>query len=493
MRELSTTQFIATQHTDVNLLYKNGLLTPVELKKNLTYLYGKDSDMFPLLTMTEGNGAIVSKTPLKLNDTQYTWKVFGRTKHTSKIVRILDASANPGKGRTVIRAIFEDNIIHVQYSVRTPDGLNRCRIQTEGRRYGVEGYMYEMVLMTGDETTWITNDNFLNGKSWAYGPTSVAATKSDGTHSNSMVPGEWTNQFGFQRYSKEITGNIANKVVNIQLDATDANGNNVTTDMWMPFEMAMFERDMRLMLETDLWESEYNRDQYGVIHLTDPVTNEVIPQGAGIKQALKVVGNYDTYSTLTRSKFDNTIKSVFGNRVDDTPMELVIYTGRGGAEAFHTAIMNDAVLNQYFTPVGEKAVSGNGFLSYGAYFNQYRTIDGKVLTIKVANYFDHGLIAEQQRANSQMFGSYPWESYTMICLDHSRTNDGGRNITLVAEAGREYITGVYKGLTPLPGSWGAIPEGLLSTTKDEAKYEVMISQGISFTNPTTSFMLTFEP
>ena len=76
MRELSTTQFIAVQHTDVNLLYRTGLLTPVELKQNLTYLYGKDSEMFPLLTMTEGNGAIVSKKPLKLNDTQYTWKVF---------------------------------------------------------------------------------------------------------------------------------------------------------------------------------------------------------------------------------------------------------------------------------------------------------------------------------------------------------------------------------------------------------------------------------
>lgn len=487
MRELSTTQFIAEQHTDQNLLYRTGLLSPVELKQNLTYLYGKDSDMFPLLTMTEGNGAIVSKKPL--NDTQYTWKVFGRTKHTSKIVRLYDNVTKPGFGRTKFRFVMEDNMFHVSYSTRTPDGLYQVRIQSEGRKIGTKEWLYEGVLMTGDETTYITLDNFATGKSWTYGPTSVSAVKSDGTHSNTMVPGEWTNQFGFQRYSKEISGNIANKVVNIEFETMEGG----TTNMWMPFEMSLFEKDMRLMLETDLWESEYNRDEYGVIHLIDEVSNEVIPKGAGIKQALRVVGNYDTYSVLTKRKFDNTIKAVFGNRIDDTPMELVLYTGRGGAEMFHNAIMNDALLNQYFTPLGAKAIQGNGFLTYGTYFNQYRTIDQKLLTIKVTNYFDHGLIAEGQRANGMMYEGYPYESYTMICLDHSRTKDGGRNITIVAEQGREYITGVYKGLTPLPGSWGAIPEGILSTTKDEAKYEVMISQGISFTNPSTSFMLQFQP
>jgi len=443
--------------------------------------------MFPLLTMTEGNGAIVSKKPLRLNDTQYTWKVFGRMKHTSRIVRLQDSFSYPGLGRSKFRFVMEDNTFHVSYSVRTPDGLHQVRIQSEGRKIGTNEWLYEGMLMTGDQTTYVTLDNFISGKSWTYGPTSVSAVKSDGTHSNSMTPGEWTNQFGFQRYSKEISGNIANKVVNIQFD-TEGGG---TTDMWMPFEMSLFEKDMRLMLETDLWESEYNRDQYGVIHLIDEVSNEVVPKGAGIKQALKVVGNYDTYSTLTRQKFDNTIKAVFGNRIDDTPMELIIYTGRGGAEMFHNAIMTDALLNQYFTPLGAKGISGEGYLTYGAYFNQYKTIDGKILTVKVSNYFDQGLLAEGQRANGQMYNGYPWESYTLICLDHSRTNDGGRNITIVAEEGREYITGVYKGLTPLPGSWGAIPEGILSTTKDEAKYEVMISQGISFTNPTTSFMLQF--
>lgn len=488
MRELSKTAFVPETHTDVNLLYKTGLMRPIELKANLTFMYGKNTNMFPLLAMTEGNGAITSKKPKTLGDTTYTWKVFGRQKHTSKVVRLYDTVAEPGKGKSKFRFVMEDNIFHISYSVRTPDGLHQARIQSEGVKIGVNEYLYEAVLMTGTKATYISPSNFATGKSWVYGPTSVSAIKSDGTYSNTMVPGEWTNQFGFQRYSKEITGNIANKVVNIEMELEGGGKSNY----WMPFEMSQFEQDVRLMMETDLWDSEYNRDEFGVIDLMDEVSGEPVPKGAGVKQALKIVGNYDTYSTLTRGKIDNTIRAVFSNRVDDTPMELIIYTGQGGANAFHNAIMNDAILMQYFTPLGEKSISGDGYLQYGSYFNQYKTIDGKLLTIKVSNYFDQGLTAELQRANGQMHDGYPWDSYTMVCLDHSLTNDGDRNIMIVAEEGREYITGVYKGMTPLPGSWGAIPEGILSTTKDEAKYEIMVSQGIAFTNASTSFLLEFS-
>lgn len=488
MRELRTTEYIATQYTDENLLYRTKLIDPVELKQGLTYMYGKDSDMFPLLTMTEGNGAFKSVKPKLMNDTQYTWKVFGRMKHTSKVVRLFDVNANPGLGHSEFRVVMEDNWLHAMYSVFTPDQENQCRVQHEGEYIAPGQWLYTFALMTGDETTSIDLSNFQEGMSWVMGATSVAASKSDGTTSNSMIPGEWTNQFGFHRYSKQIAGNIANKVTNIQFDLD----NGKTTNLWMPFEMKLFELDNRLLNESDLWYSEYNRDSNGKIHLKDPDTGEPIPKGAGVKQALKTVNNYDTYSILTKAKLDNTVKAVFGNRVDKTPMEIVLYTGRGGAEMFDSAIRSDAVLNNYYQAMGEKAISGGTYLSYGAYFNQYKTIDGRTITIKIVDLFDHGLLAEQQRANGQLYNGYPWESYNLVFLDHSMTDDGERNITLVAEQGREYLTGIYKGMSPLPGAWGGIPEKFLSTRKDVAAYEVMTSQGIAFTNPTTSFWLQFR-
>ena len=61
---------------------------------------------------------------------------------------------------------------------------------------------------------------------------------------------------------------------------------------------------------------------------------------------------------------------------------------------------------------------------------------------------------------------------------------------MVAAKGREYQTGVYKGMSPLPAVWGPVPEGIVSTRKDIATYEVITSKGIVFTNPTTSFWLS---
>lgn len=488
MRELRPTVYNDTQYSDENLLYRTKLIDPVELKQGLTYMWGKDSEMFPLTVLTEGNGAAKSVKPKKLNDTQYTWKVMGRMKHTSKVVRLYDSSTTPGIGHGEFQVVMEDNWFHAMYSAFTPDQQHQVRVQSEGKKIGPKEWLYTFALMTGGPTDYISLDNFTAGLAWVMGATSVAASKSDGTTSNSMVPGEWTNQFGFHRYSKQIAGNIANKVTNIEFDLS----NGKKTNLWMPFEMSIWEQEMRLLNESDLWYSEYNRDENGVIHLRDPESNEPIPKGAGVKQTLMAVNNYDTYSILTKAKLDNTVKAVFSNRTDKTPMEIVLYTGRGGAEMFHNALMTDAVMNNYYNSLGDKNIGGATLLSYGAYFNQYRTIDGRLITIKIVDLFDHGLLAEQQRVNGQMYEGYPWESYNLVFLDHSMTSDGERNIMLVAEEGREYITGIYKGMTPLPGAWGGIPEQYLSTRKDVAAYEVMTSQGIAFTNPTTSFWLQFK-
>ena len=80
MRELKSTSYNSTDYTDVNVLYKNEMIDTVQLSKGLTYLYGKDTALFPLLTLTGGQAGIKSVKPKLLNDTQYTWKVMGRQK-----------------------------------------------------------------------------------------------------------------------------------------------------------------------------------------------------------------------------------------------------------------------------------------------------------------------------------------------------------------------------------------------------------------------------
>jgi len=492
MRELYSQTYNSDIYTDENVLYRNELIDTVSLSKGLTYLYGKDTALFPLLTLTEGQGGITGLKPKALNDTQYTWNVMGRQRNTFTVKALANTNnTKPGLGFTSFEVDCTDDWAKRYYSATTPDKEHQIRVQGTGVPQATGLVRYRFVLNTSDPTDYISLANFQDGQVWVLGATSVPASKSDGTSSNSIAPGKWTNQFGFQRYSKNIAGNVANKVTNVEFDLEGGG----KTNLWMPFEMKQFEIHKRQMMEEQLWNGIYNRDSNGVIHLRDDETGEPIPQGAGIKEILKTTGQYETYATMTLNKWDSIARTLFTNRVDYTPMELVVYGGSGAMDQINTAIKSDAVGNSYYEKLGaEEIMSGkDGYLSYGKYFNQYKTIDGHIITFKYSKLFDQGSLAEMDRANGRVYDNLPYESYNMVLLDQSMNDDGERNIQLVGEKGREVITGVYKGMSPLPGAWGAIADNkILSTKKDEASYEIMTSQGITMKNYTTSYYLEFS-
>jgi len=493
MREIETIQYNSERFTDENVLYKNKLIDKVELSGGLTYLWGKDSDMFPLLSLTDGQKGMLSVKPKALNDTQYTWNVMGRMKHVSKVVGLANASnTKPGLGGTSFEVDFEDDWFLKFYTIMSPDKQHTCRIQGNPVRLGANRFRITLIIMTGDADEYVDTDNFTTGMSWVMGAPVVTLSKSDGTSSNSMSPGKWTNQFGLYRFSKNITGNVANKVTNIEFDLEGGG----TTNLWMPYEMKLFEIDRRLMLEERMWDSKYNRNSYGEIMNKDSENGEPLPEGAGIRDILKSTGQYDTYGQLTLSKLDGVINKLFANRVDDTPMELVIIGGKGAMRQVNKAIKGDALSSGYYEKLGhEEIMSGkDGYLSYGKYFNQYKHIDGQMFTFKPGKIFDVGLRAELDRANGNMFDGLPFSSYDLFLLDMSRTNDGERNIELVAEKGREVKEAIYKGFTNLPEVWQAMGnDKFIATRLDEASYEVMVSQGINMRNYTTSYHLEFRP
>jgi hypothetical protein len=475
------------QFSDENLLLNFKMITPVQLSKNLTWLWGKDSDEFPLTFLTEGNGAVKSLKPLKLNDTQYKWKVMGRRRTTSKCLGIPNTNITTlGLNSVAFEIDFEDDFFKRMYTAYSPSGKFRIRFQNDGQKIADHRYRYRCILLNGGNSNYITSDQYTEGLYWSSGAPIAAASKSEGTSSNHVAPGEMTNQFGFHRYGYELAGNVSNKVTNIQFDLPGGG----TTDKWIPFDFKMWELDRKKLNEEDLWYSEYNRDNNGVV-LAKEEDGEPLPIGAGIRHILYTGGQYDTYSTLTLNKLKSMVRSIYSNRVDSTPMEIVLYTGRGGMEQFHNAIMVDAIANSYFTPLGATQINSgkDGFLQYGTYFNQFKTIDGYILTLKYAKMFDHGSIALAQRQNGDMIDGYPRNSYTMVCLDQSKTDDGGRNLTMVCEEGRELVTGIYKGMSAIPEVWGAVQGMQVSTRKDVASFELIDSQGIHFANYTTSFWL----
>lgn len=485
LREIGQKQYSKEVYSDADMLLNFKVLGAVDLNKSLTYLWGKDSNQFPLLSLTEGMGAVSRKKPINAGDTQYKWKVMGRPTVTSPIVRLITPTATPGKGFMSFKAEFQDNWIPYQYSAITPDGKHMVRMQTDGEQLASGGYMYEMIILTGNPDDYIDLKNFEQGSYWGMGAPTIAGELSTGSRSTAESWTEMTNQFGFHRFSKIITGNIANIVTEFTLDFDDGS----TTNLWMPWEMKRFELMRKRMLEQDLWFSEYNRDVNGVIHNQEKHSNKPIPRGAGVRDILKSVGNYFQYSHMSLELIDMIISRIYEVRNDAyVPAEIVLYTGHGGAKAFQRCIKQDAILNGYFDKLGAEEIQRiGGVLTYGAYFGQYKHSSGATVSCKVVDVFEHGTYADMDRKNGRMYDNHPITSYTMVFLDHSVNNTlGERNIQLVCEEGRESLYGVYHGLTPLPDAWGAYNQNL-STREDIATYEVMVSQGINFLNATTSF------
>lgn len=476
--------FDSSEYTDVNFLYSNQLVDVPTISKNMTYVHGKDSNAFPLTYTTEGQNALSKVTSKKLNDTQYTWDIMGRLRLTSKVVGVVGSTGitSYGVGFTPFEVEFEDGWFIKDYGATSPDGEHQVRIQGKGSKPN----SYMMIITSGNIEEGIPASNFVAGKSWVMGAPAVSLSKSDGNRTNRQTPGKLTNQYGLYRYSMNIAGNVSNKATVYQFEL-DGGG---TTDMWIPEEMRQFDYDRRILNESELWYSKYNRDEFGNVTTIDDETGEVVPKGAGVKEMLTEAGNHSTYTTLTLDKLEGTINRIFSNYLGDQEPEIVLYTGDGGIREFNNAIKNTAQGNSYYEKLGAEEIrERGGFLEYGKYFKSYRTIDDKVLTVVNTSLFNHGPRAQMDKANGELINGFSKESYNMVYLDHSQDDKGERNIQMITEDGREYIANIYKGMANLPPMWGAVSGNLIATRKDIASYEVMESKGINMRNATTSFWL----
>lgn len=488
MRELGVVKFDSKTYSDRNMILNFNLATPAEIDMNLTYLWGRDEDRFPLLTLTAGQGAIDFKVKVNGGDTQYTWPIATRLRVTSRVKKLITTTDAPGINFGTIEVLMEDNWFIYQHTAISPSGV-QFRIQNEGVASEMGGYIYRFTNMSGNAENYAPTSDFNPGAVWALGAPTIPGSKSDGNRSNNQAPAKAINQYGYYRFSKEIAGNMSNLVVNIEFP-TEGGG---TTNLWMPYEMKVWEITRREMLEEDLWFSEYNRDVNGIIHLTDEKTGEAIPRGAGVRDILRAVGNYETYGPiLTLSRLDRIIHRIFDSRIDTIVKEIVLYCGKGFSYMFNDAIYRDARFKNYFVTLGANEIeSAGGWMSYGKYFNKYKLINGQTLTIKVVDIFDNGIRARRDREAGRTYNGLPLTSYTAVFMDHSLGMDNKSNIQFVCEEGREYKAGVYLGMADVPDSWRAAKTNQLSDRQDIASYEVLGSQGINIKNPTTSFWLDF--
>ena len=485
LREVSRGNYDDRGYSNEETIAHLMLSKPAEINNILTYTYGMDDDRFPLTFLTEGQGNVGV---VDIDTVQWTWKTMGRSKFNDYVLWFNTSNTTPGKGGAMFDVEFATHWLIEQFGLIAPDGHTQVRIMKDLGPGAHGGYVYRLKLTNPNPAAYVDPSvNLAVGKYWSMTAPTIPESYSKGNRSNVMGPGKMTSQLEFHRYSKEIAGNISNTIVTYEFK-TKGGG---TTNLWINEEMRQHDLMMRIMDEERLWFAEYNRTENGEITMVDPDNGQPITHTAGMQEICRE-SNYDTYGeVLTLNKIERTVGDVLDKDTDTGQMEVVLGGGKGFMEDFDMAIRNDARSEGFATPLGDKMIEDfNGGLSYGKYFRRYKTVDNHIITVKHLPFLDHGSAAENDKANGNVHPrtNRPLSSHQAFLLDLS-TYNGVRNVRKVRQKGQIYQSGVIKGLTPIPPSWGAVPTNSIATDVDVSRYEIKNSYGLQVNNATKMMQL----
>lgn len=482
MRVLSQGRYEDRGYSNEESIAYLQLQKPVEINAFLTYNYGMDDDRFPLSFMTEGQG---TSGVSDIATVQWTWATMGRMKFTDFVTYFNAANINPGLGGAEIEVHFSTHWFIEQYGLIAPDGRTQVRVQKDLGE-SAYGYGYILKLTSPNPNAFIDPAMLAKGMYWSMSAPTVSESYSKGNRSNSMGPGKMTSQLEFQRYSKEIAGNLANVVTEYEFK----NKQGGSSKLWINEEMRQFHLNMRVMNEERLWMAEYNRNANGEIALKDRDNGKPIPHTSGMLEICRE-SNFDTYGEyLTLNKIKRTVGDVIDRDTDTGTMDIVLMGGKGFLEDFDEAMKIDAKENGFLTPLGDKEIQGNGNLEYGAYFRKYKTVDGHTITAKHCSFFDKGTIAEAAKQNGMIHprSGLPITSHQACFIDFS-SYEGNRNVRMVRQKGQVYKAKVIEGMTDIPACWGLPNTNHAATDIDVANYEVKSSLGLQVNNSMKMFML----
>ena len=483
MRVLSQGKYEDRGYSNEESIAYLQLQKPVEINAFLTYNYGMDDDRFPLSFMTEGQG---TSGTVDIATVQWTWSTMGRMKFTDFVTYFNTANTKPGLGGSEFEVHYSTHWFIEQYGLIAPDGKTQVRVQKDLGE-SAYGFGYILKLTSPNPNAFVDPEMLAKGKYWSMSAPTVSESYSKGNRSNSMGPGKMTSQLEFQRYSKEIAGNLANVITEYEFKTKSGS----TSKLWINEEMRQFHLNMRVMNEERLWMAEYNRNANGEVLLKDRDNGKPIPHTSGMLEICRE-SNYDTYGEyLPINKIKRTVGDVIDRDTDTGTMDIVLLGGKGFLEDFDESMKMDAKENGFLTPLGDKEIQGmGGNLEYGAYFRKYKTVDGHTITAKHCSFFDKGTIAEAAKQNGMIHprSGLPITSHQACFIDFS-SYEGHRNVRMVRQKGQIYKAKVIEGMTDIPACWGLPNTNHAATEVDMARYEVKSSLGLQVDNSNKMFLL----
>lgn len=424
-------------YTDENSL-ANALLTEADvLSPVITHLAGRYDRRFPLSFLTEGMNKVKY-----IDGVEYRYPVIGEL---DKAVALSETvSATPiGGGKALFTMTFAEKHFVKGYIIESPNNNTKLMVKKDPEQVA-NGWEYTVQVFGSNTSATLYGSDLDAGALYTQLFAPVAFSGSRGNESNWVAPSKVKNQITTIRKSYRYEGNTPDRVVNVELP-TKTGG---TSKLWYPFEEWQHMLRYQEEKESMYWYSEYNRDDNGDI-LDKDDNGKPIPMGSGV---LEQIPNFDTYSTLTTNKLTRTLRDVFFGASDAQKVDVMLYTGTGGREEFHNAIINEA--SGYSLALGQNRITKNsdGSLQFGGYFTKYEHVDGHTITVALLPLLDKGPRAKKSPRHAKT--GLPIESYRMIFLDMS-TYDGQANVQKVSVKGREMVRGVVQGFgTPPPGFKG---------------------------------------
>lgn len=428
---VSKQYFNASQMTDSNSLANALLSAPAELSPALTFLGGREDKKFPLSMLTEG-----VKNTISIDRDEYEYKVFAKITHSRGLAATVGGGNGLGKGGNLFHLPFEDRWFINQYVLISQSGL-QVRIMGQPVPDGTR-WLYPVQLVDFDPELEFPSEDLVAGARFSQMYAPVGKDFSRGNASNWSAPSKVRHKLTTLRKSYEMSGRAKNFVMEFEMPKQGGG----SSKFWMDFEEWQYYLQWKTESEMYYWYGRQSYNERGITAMKDENGQPVVI-GPGL---LQQIINKDTYAELTVNKLKNTIRDLFYGMTDAQNRQVTLWTGLGGKEAFHNALLAES--QSGFTILDQgKFVTGSGrSLKLTGYFTTYEHIDGHTVNVVSNPLFDHGPVAEA-RLKHPITG-LSLESYRMVFVDTSNY-DGEANLVMVNEKGREQLRWAVSGsVTP---------------------------------------------
>lgn len=434
------------QMTEHNHLGKAGWIKPEHLDGVLTKIFA--SQIYadnPLSQMMLGKERTVTSN-------EWEWEL--EAAHTRPLTVIEDVSDDdhPGKWGESFKVKFDEDW-WVEGDVITPGTQfqdQQCRIKHNPYRSG-NGYIYELELVTDDNTKQVSKKFLEPGTSWGklYSTYGEAATRGGSmTFSGNIA---MRDHLGKLRKQYKVTDYAAEEVLAVKVVGSDGNMYN----SWVNYAEVECNRLWRREIETAIW---YNRTSSRI----KGENGRKVDSFAGIMEKIEDGGWRYGYNVLTAKLINEFMMDIYFGRVaPGNQRHLTAWTGEVGMLKFNE-MMQDVfakngwvIQNSNWSPVQKTSspMHQNAY-ALGFQFVEYRMPNGCTLSLNHLPLLDDTVINMEL---DELTG-YPKSSSMFLFLDLAPAGKAKSNIEIMVKKDGfkwGYVNGLVSPYGPIRGGQAA--------------------------------------